>query len=362
MSARAEGDKRFAQIGPQVGAPPSLEQIPVDRLQVDAAYQRATDGESSRKIITGMVREWNWSLCQPLVVARRGDGGLFILDGQHRHQGAVQRGDIPFLPCVVLSSLDHAGEASTFVALNTRRQKLTEAEVFNGMLAAGDPDAKAVQQLLAETGWTIVRHSNSASYKPGELQCAPMLVRQLKRDGEAPVRFALTVLRAAYPAITVTVAASLLKALFDVFQGSEPGEHGDPFTTAALITAIGAARPTDWITRGLVRRERFPGLSQIGAIAECFRAAARGETPIGAIPVRARVSTPAPVPSTGHPANAARPAPSLGAAPMIRRPAEPQANPFGSSGKGWCDQCQSLRSREHAAACGGQFCSLRRHT
>ena len=39
------GDKRFAQVGPQVGAPPSLEQIPVDRLQVDAAYQRATDTE-----------------------------------------------------------------------------------------------------------------------------------------------------------------------------------------------------------------------------------------------------------------------------------------------------------------------------
>ena len=100
--------------GPQKGAPPSLEFVALDRLRIDDAYQRATDGPHSRKIVIGMVKEWDWSLCQPLVVSRRLDGSLWILDGQHRHAGALERGDIPHLPCVVLPALAPTDEARAF--------------------------------------------------------------------------------------------------------------------------------------------------------------------------------------------------------------------------------------------------------
>jgi ParB-like nuclease domain len=343
MNAPANpGQFQRVQRGPQVGAPPSLEQIPVDRLEVDPAYQRATDGPQSRKIINDMIKQWDWSLCQPLVVARRADGRLYILDGQHRHQGAVQRGDILFLPCVVLSSLDHAGEARTFVALNTRRQKLTEAEVFNGMLAAGDPHAKAAQDLLDETGWTVVRHSNTSAYKAGELQCAPMLARQIRINGPDQVRFALSILRASYPDKPVTVAATLLKALFIVFDDMARPEPG--YDTKQLVEALGAVRPTDWITRALIRREKFTHLSQISALAECLGDAARGDDVPSVKPVIARRVEPA------------------RALESVARPAPPRlsaASPFGSTGKGWCEQCEQLRSREAAAACISKFCKLR---
>lgn len=354
--------------GPQIGAPPSLEQIPVGRLSVDPTYQRATDSPASRQIIVGMVKRWDWSLCQPLVVSRRSDGDLLILDGQHRHAGAIERGDIHFLPCVILSSLDLEGEAKTFVELNTRRQRLTQAEVFHGMLAAGDPQAKAVADIIAQTGWTVRKGSNTAAYKPGDLECAPGLVKIFARKGDAPLRFALSSLRAAYPETAVRQSATLLKALVDVFDLI----LDDPVPTADLIAALGAIPPDVWISRGIIHREALPTMSQIAAIAATMLAAAKGEQPPSTRPVSRRADpapVPAQLPATAAPAAApTAPAPAAPARPISFAPkpslppAKPEAFTFGTSGKGWCGQCDQLVSREKAKHCADRFCHARPHT
>ncbi len=352
--------------GPKVGAPPSLEQIPLDRLQVDQAYQRATDSHASRRIIVNMVKRWDWALCQPLVVARRTDGGLFILDGQHRHAGALERGDIDYLPCVILSSLDHRDEASTFVKLNTERQALTQPEVFHGMLASGDPNAKAVQDLLDSTGWECARHTNTASYKVEQLGCAPMLVRTLKAKGDAPVRFALTSLRAAYPDTPVRQSATMIKALLDVFDRlCDDPDLAKAVPTAKLITTIGAAEPETWVSRGIIYRSTRPAMSMTGAIAATMIAAAQGKDVPSAQPIGNRTEPHGqPTPVKGPASAFQLSSRSTSAAPSApARRAPPAANPFLTpAAKAWCTQCEQLRSKQAAAACGSQFCTLRRHT
>lgn len=259
-------------IGPVVGDPPSLEWLAVGRLLIEPAYQRATDGDKSRRIIAGMVREWNWALCQPLVASRRHDGSIYVIDGQHRLEGAKKRGDIPHLPCTVLPALDHAGEAAAFVALNTKRQALSQTDVFAGMLAAGDADALALEKLLAETGWALARHTNTADYKPGQLACAPMLARALKAQGEAPVRNALTTLREAFPDRPVRTASRLLQALMLLFGDETYWKRVDP---DALVTALAdAADPADWISEGYEVRRRNPAISTREGIAEAMVQAA----------------------------------------------------------------------------------------
>lgn len=345
QSGRADSAKGGRQMGPQVGAPPSLEQVPLDRLHIDPAYQRAVDGAQSRRIIRRMVQEWNWALCQPLSVSRRADGALYVLDGQHRLNGARQRGDIHYLPCVIASNLDLAGEAATFVKLNTERQKLGENDVFMGMLAAGDPDAAQVQDLLTSAGWTMARTKNVKAWKPGQLLCGPMLVRLLKMRGAGPVQFALNVLRAAYPETPVTITATLLAALAELLDDAQS------FNAASLVKVMGAEPPLKWLSLRDRHLERFPAMSKQTALAQVLEYAARGED----LPLPAPAPTLiAPTPSTGHPAIAARLAP---------RPAPVLAtkSPFGAEGKGWCDQCQALRSRRHASACARKFCSLRPH-
>jgi hypothetical protein len=175
-----------------IGSPPTLEWIGVERLAIDESYQRATDSAASRLDHPQDQERWNWNYCQPIVVSRRADGSLYVIDGQHRLTGAIARGDIPHLPCVVISGQDSEnGEASAFVALNTQRQKLSQGDIFNAMLAAGDEAAKAVADLLEETGWSMARTSNYNQWKPGQMFCAPMIVKAVKAEGECVVRNAL---------------------------------------------------------------------------------------------------------------------------------------------------------------------------
>lgn len=222
--------------GPMVGNPPSLEWLAPSQLQVDPAYQRATDGHNSRRIIVGMVKCWDWRLCQPLVVTRRACGGLFVLDGQHRLEGARERGDIAHLPCVILPALDIGAEAEAFVKLNTARQKLSQADIFAGMLAAGDPDAVRIDTIMRETGWQLVRSNNSANWQPGALQCAPRLARLLRAHGEAAVRNALASLREAFPETPVRNGARTIEALVRIFaRGTLAG-----FDPDCLVAALAA--------------------------------------------------------------------------------------------------------------------------
>lgn len=258
--------------GPISGNPPSLEWLAVGQLQIDPAYQRACDGPKSRALIARMIKRWEWPLCQPLVVTRRLDSSLFVIDGQHRWNGAKARGDIPHLPCVVIPAIALEDEAKTFVNLNTARQKLNQVEIFNGMLAASDPDALALVKLLEETGWRLARHANSVAFNPGELACAPMLAKHIRVLGEAPVRNALTALREAYPDTPVTTPARLLQALMLIFQ-DDAKRRG--FDADDLIEAMaGYENPIDWIEDGIGMQRANPSLTRREALAEAMIEAA----------------------------------------------------------------------------------------
>ena len=320
--------------GPIIGAPPSIEWVAVDRLNVDPEYQRATDTRQSRTVILRMVKSWQWTLCQPLAVSRRADGSLWVLDGQHRVEGARQRGDIPHLPCCVVQDLDKQAEAKTFVAINTERQKLSEADKFAGMLAAGDADAHAVGELLRETGWTIRRTSNTAIYGPGDLECAPMLVRELRYKGEARLRFALLTLRAAYIDTPVRQAATMLKALIELLPRIEAPAHN--ITTAHLVEVLGNTPPTGWIHRGAAHRERNNWLTNIAAVTQVILQAV--------------------APQAVKPTVTLAPSP-----PPALKPTAHQT-PFNPEGKAFCVQCDKLVSRATASACGSKFCKLRPFT
>jgi hypothetical protein len=245
-----------------IGAPPTLEWIAVGRLAIDESYQRATDSAASRRLIHRIKMGWNWNYCQPIVVSRRADGSLYVIDGQHRLTAALGRGDILHLPCVVISGADELGEASAFVALNTQRQKLSQGDIFNAMLAAGDETAKRVAELLIETGWRMTHTSNTQVWKPGDLFCAPMIVKALKAEGECVVRNALTALREAYSEITVTNTVTLLKALLLIYRDKRIANPD------VLIEMLGAVAPNDWELERSAVRLRNPQMSLNDALVE----------------------------------------------------------------------------------------------
>lgn len=98
-SKRQGNDAQWPVYPAPVGSQPTIEWIHLHRLSIDSTYQRSTDNGASRRLIAGIAARFDWRLCAPLVVSRRADDTLTIIDGQHRWMAACKRDDIPQLPC-----------------------------------------------------------------------------------------------------------------------------------------------------------------------------------------------------------------------------------------------------------------------
>lgn len=246
------------KIGPRTGTPPTLEWIAPGRLQIDPTYQRTTDGAASRAIIVGMLKTWDWRLCQPLIVARRPDGDLLVIDGQHRLEGARGRGDIDHLPCVVMPSASVSDEANTFVALNSKRQKLSQGQVFAAMLAAQDPDAQRVLQLVEGAGLKFARSHDPSRWKPGEIYCGPAIVRALRQYGDNVVRNSLVALSEAFQGQVLKLSVTILRALYPIYadEAKRPGFDPDVF-----IESLGAVEQQTWLDLARDVQQQQPALS-----------------------------------------------------------------------------------------------------
>lgn len=142
--------------------PGELRYIPKQRLQVDKEYQR--------DLITAKVKEitasWSWIACGVLVVAQRGGGALFLVDGQHRWAASMRRSDVSELPCVVFGCNEKASEAAGFVAVNTSRKPIAFRQRHKAMVIAGDKLATAIEDFFASQGMTYQRDKEA-----GNIQC-----------------------------------------------------------------------------------------------------------------------------------------------------------------------------------------------
>lgn len=187
------------KVNPPLGTLPVLQYCAPDQLQIDEAYQRSLEAGSSQSLIRRIAMHWDWGLCQPLFVARRDDGGLYVVDGQHRLAAARLRGDIWQLPCVVASFASSADEAASFVALNQQRRPLTKGQLFKAALAAGDAEALTIQAELDRAGLWIGSSPDLTIQKPGAIVCIAAVQNCIRVHGREVLAASLQVLSKAWP-------------------------------------------------------------------------------------------------------------------------------------------------------------------
>jgi hypothetical protein len=236
------------KVNPPVGSLPVLQYCAPDQLQIDEAYQRTLDAAPSQTLIRRIATFWDWGLCQPLVVARRSDGGLYVVDGQHRLAAAKLRGDIWQLPCVVASYQDAAEEAAAFVAINQSRRPLSRMQIFKAALAAGDEEAQKIQAALDENGLWIGTSPDLSVQKPGALTCLRGLEDCLRSYGIDTLAAALDVLAQSFkgevlrysgtifPGIAAIVAAEL--------KADSSFSDGERFVL--MTEMVGGASQAEW--------------------------------------------------------------------------------------------------------------------
>ena len=203
------------------GRRPSIEWIPPAELEIDPSYQRSIEFAASRRSIRKIAEQWDWDLFGMLLVSRRPDDRLFVVDGQHRLAAAQLRGDIDMLPCSITRRAGPADEASLFIAANRSRRTVATLDDFHAAVAAGDPESVKILGLVEKAGLKVARHYEAKGYAAGEIGSIAGLRRALQRHGEEPVRRALTLAGEAFPDEQLVNGAALLGALIELHASYE---------------------------------------------------------------------------------------------------------------------------------------------
>jgi ParB-like nuclease domain len=141
----------------------TFERIPLALLKVDHVYQR----ELSADLVEKIARAWDVAVSGPIVVSRRPNGDLYIVDGQHRAAGATKAGETDILARVI-DGLTAPTEAAMRLRGNVRRSDKSH-ERFRAQLAAGNPESLHIQEICSMfdtqiNPWPDSRHGiNSVS-------------------------------------------------------------------------------------------------------------------------------------------------------------------------------------------------------
>lgn len=229
-----------------LGVPPVIEWIAPDRLQVDDSYQRSIEGGASQKLINKIGMEWDWRLCITLIVSRR-DSGLFVIDGQHRLEGARLRTDIQHLPCAVYTFDTAAAEAELFVQANRSRRPMQRLDEFHAGILAGDEKTLFINNIVTEAGLFVGRSTAWQMIKPNEVVFVGGVGRVGRAHGREVAISALRIIAKAFEGQSLSSAGTLFDAL-TAMMVEQPGKRVDEDKMAAIL---GASTMAEW-------RERVP--------------------------------------------------------------------------------------------------------
>jgi hypothetical protein len=119
---------------------------------VDHRYQRELDARR----VEAMTKRFSPSLMGVPVVARREDGSLVRIDGQHRCAAAISagHGDVPVM-MEVYEGLTLQQEAELFLQLNGGRTAVGAVDKYKARLEAREPVALEIQGLLKKHGLRV---------------------------------------------------------------------------------------------------------------------------------------------------------------------------------------------------------------
>jgi hypothetical protein len=211
------------------------------RLSIDGAYQRSTENATSQRLIVSIAAKFDWRLCAPLVVSRRSDDTLTIIDGQHRWMAACRRDDIPQLPCCVFRYESIQEEARMFIIANRARKPMNRLDDYFAALAAADEDALEIQQLVTDAGLQIARNTSSTAWRPGEVAFTSSIASSIRRFGPAITSAVLTNMAVAFPGQKLSHGGAIFGGLARIM--SRPPADFDP---DRLLSALQTRTSDEW--------------------------------------------------------------------------------------------------------------------
>ncbi len=151
-----------------------FEEVPIDNLFVDKAYQRRPTS-----LIQEIGDDYRPPLIQTLCVSARKESGRgehrkvtagAVFDGQQRLGGARLHNELVakeqlaedsyphvvlVMPCIVYSGLSQQQEAQLFEWIQLKRRNMQSYDRFRASLVAGNEESLAIKDLVESTGYEI---------------------------------------------------------------------------------------------------------------------------------------------------------------------------------------------------------------
>lgn len=204
----------------------AIEEHEANSLYMDERIQRAVRPAH----LTRIRRRLDLDALGVVIVSRRNDGRLAVLDGQHRVRALIDEGLGDYkVTCKVFEGLSLPEEAGLFRRLNTT-SKTSALEDLEKAVLEGEPEAVAIGKLLKRNGYRLTRAPGA-----GTIACAVALrkVYGTKGNGPAALGFALHVATQAWGAHSDSVDGSIVQGL-----GGFYSAFGEEIDRKALINKL----------------------------------------------------------------------------------------------------------------------------
>ena len=165
----------WAEIG-NVG---NFEMVDVSDLKVDTIYQREGKDISKTNILD-IARNFAWEAFGAILVMRRKNGRMYVVDGQHRVEAVLRRGDITEVPAIVFTSDGPVEEARAFYRRSTARKSLSAFTKFKARITGNEHPETEIAEWLNENGLHIADSSHG-----GCIRFPSAIVRTWKNNSKA---------------------------------------------------------------------------------------------------------------------------------------------------------------------------------
>lgn len=209
-------------------------EVAVIDLLVDQEAQRSLNERRAKTYAANLVREALGSL----VVSRRNDGRMFIVDGMHRHR-VCQLVGIGKIRCEIHHGLTQQQEAVLFLIKNKESTKPNAFEVYKIGLTARQPLYVDTQKVLDQHNLRIGGTSTNT------IAAVAGVLNVTKQHGPEILNRAITVAEAAWGRSSASWDGMLLGGL-----GMLLGRHGDLIDDGQLANKVAKKGMAQlWVSR-----------------------------------------------------------------------------------------------------------------
>lgn len=210
------------KVSTNLGRKPDLVWVDVDRIRVDHNYQR----EIKPARVQQILREFNWSQFQPVMLAEQEDGTFTVFDGQHRVAAARAHPNISEVPAAVVRLSGTQSEAAAFIGVNVNRTGISTIEKFWAGIEAGDKNMLRVRDVLARADCEVLQ---AIGIKPSANKTAAVTAvdRSIRNFGEAAVIEACISLSSAWHKDNGALNGIFITALSRLYRNNKDLIHRD---------------------------------------------------------------------------------------------------------------------------------------